>query len=74
MGFVLGLILLTFVILFILALYKTVTSYRAIRRPPIACPACGRHTHVWGKKSTCSRCNATLERLPDGTWRAKEEP
>ena len=74
MGVVLGLILLTFVILFILAAYKTVTAYQAIRRPPIPCPACGRRTHVWGKQSTCARCNAHLVQLPDGTWQTKETP
>lgn len=72
MNVILGLLLLTFVVLFVLAIYKTVTSYLAIRRPPIICPVCGRHTHVWGKKSTCSRCDAHLRRQPDGTWQAKE--
>ncbi|MFO7263824.1 MAG: DUF2614 family zinc ribbon-containing protein [Bacillota bacterium] len=74
MGVVIGLFLLTFVILFLLAMYKTITSYRAIRRPPIACPACGRHTHVWGKRSVCTRCNASLERQQDGTWQVKKKP
>lgn len=72
MGVLIGLILLVFVILFILALFKTFTSYQALRRPPIPCPACGRHTHVWGKRSTCSRCGAPLVRQSDGTWSVKE--
>ncbi len=73
-GMLVGLFLLLLAALFLVALVKTATSYLAIRRPPITCPACRKNTHVFGKRSTCSRCSARLVRLPDGNWAAKEKP
>jgi ribosomal protein S27E len=73
-GILAGLFLLLMALLFLVALAKTATSYLAIRRPPITCPACGKNTHVFGRRSTCSRCGARLVRLPDGSWAEKEKP